>query len=212
MAVSKTKTPIAEQAPAERVQNFREVCLGYTLEEGMAEAARCLQCKDAPCVLGCPVAIDIPGFIAAVKEGDMPKAVQVMAKYTNLPAVCGRVCPQETQCEGVCRLGKAKDFEPVAIGKLERLVADWNYAQESSVTFDVPEKKIGTVAVVGSGPACLTVAGDLAKLGYEVTMYEALHAPGGVLMYGIPEFRLSPSSVFPNPSSRKKSPPSRRWA
>jgi glutamate synthase (NADPH/NADH) small chain len=198
MAVNKLKTPIAEQSPEERVRNFKEVCLGYTLEEGRAEAARCLQCKDAPCVPGCPVAIDIPGFILAVKEGDMPKAVSVMAKYTNLPAVCGRVCPQETQCEGVCRLGRAKGFEPVAIGKLERLVADWNYAREhvkSTNPAGAPSEKLGRVAVVGAGPAGLTVAGDLAKMGYEVVMYEALHAPGGVLMYGIPEFRLPKSIV-----------------
>lgn len=195
MAVSKTKTPISEQPPEKRIKNFDEVCLGYNLEEGQLEAARCLQCKDAPCVPGCPVAIDIPGFILAIKEGDMPKSVEIMSKYTNLPAVCGRVCPQETQCEGVCRLGLAKNFEPVAIGKLERLVADWNYSQAESKKFDVPQEKKGKVAVVGAGPAGLTVAGDLAKLGYEVTMFEALHAPGGVLMYGIPEFRLPKSIV-----------------
>lgn len=195
MAVSKNKTPISEQSPQERIRNFKEVCLGYTLEEGRKEASRCLQCKDAPCVPGCPVAIDIPGFILAVKEGDMPKAVSIMSKYTNLPAVCGRVCPQETQCEGVCRLGRAKDFEPVAIGKLERLVADWNYAQTTMLQCEVPAEKIGKVAVVGAGPASLTAAGDLAKMGYEVTMYEALHAPGGVLMYGIPEFRLPKTIV-----------------
>jgi glutamate synthase (NADPH/NADH) small chain len=195
MAVSRTKTPIAEQAPEERIGNFKEVCLGYTLDEGQTEASRCLQCKDAPCIPGCPVNIDIPGFIRAVKNSDMPGAAEIMSKYTNLPAVCGRVCPQETQCEGVCRLGKAKGFEPVAIGKLERLVADWNYAQENSRKTDVPERKIGRVAIVGSGPAGLTAAGDLAKMGYEVVMYEALHAPGGVLMYGIPEFRLPKSIV-----------------
>ncbi|MDR1966262.1 MAG: NADPH-dependent glutamate synthase [Synergistaceae bacterium] len=195
MAVSKAKTPISEQDPGERVKNFKEVCLGYTLEEGMAEAARCLQCKDAPCVAGCPVAIDIPGFVLAIKNGDMKKSVQVLAQYTNLPAVCGRVCPQETQCEGVCRLGRAKGFEPVAIGKLERLAADWNYSQPDTLVCDVPDEKIGRVAVVGAGPASLTVSGDLVKMGYEVTMYEALHAPGGVLMYGIPEFRLPKSIV-----------------
>jgi glutamate synthase (NADPH/NADH) small chain len=195
MAVSKLKTRIAEQRPEERVRNFKEVCLGYTLEEGRAEAARCLQCKDAPCVPGCPVSIDIPGFILAVREGDMPEAAAIMAKYTNLPAVCGRVCPQETQCEGVCRLGKAKGFDPVAIGKLERLVADWNYARESAGKAEAPAEKIGRVAVVGSGPAGLTVAGDLVKTGFDVVMYEALHAPGGVLMYGIPEFRLPKSIV-----------------
>jgi glutamate synthase (NADPH/NADH) small chain len=195
MAVSKTKTPIAEQRPEDRVKNFKEVCLGYTLEEGKAEAARCLQCKDAPCVAGCPVAIDIPAFIKAVLDGDMPLAAEIMSRFTNLPAVCGRVCPQETQCEGVCRLGKAKGFDPVAIGKLERLVADWNYAQESVSTFTPPAEKIGRVAIVGSGPAGLTAAGDLAKMGYEVTIFEALHAMGGVLMYGIPEFRLPKSIV-----------------
>ena len=190
MAVSRTKTPISEQPPHERIKNFKEVCLGYTLEEGRAEASRCLQCKDAPCVPGCPVAIDIPGFILAIRDGDMPGAVGIISKYTNLPAVCGRVCPQETQCEGVCRLGRAKDFEPVAIGKLERLVADWNYAQPAALGVEIPSVKVGRVAVIGSGPAGLTVASDLAKLGYEVTVYEALHAPGGVLLYGIPEFRL----------------------
>ena len=200
MAVSKSKTPISEQPAEERVRNFKEVCLGYTLEEGRNEAARCLQCKDAPCVPGCPVAIDIPGFILAVKNGDMPEAAAIMAKYTNLPAVCGRVCPQETQCEGVCRLGRAKGFEPVAIGKLERLVADWNYAQAADEKKEpgklhAGSENMGRVAVVGAGPAGLTVAGDLAKMGYEVVMYEALHAPGGVLMYGIPEFRLPKSIV-----------------
>ena len=200
MAVSKSKTPISEQPAEERVRNFKEVCLGYTLEEGRNEAARCLQCKDAPCVPGCPVAIDIPGFILAVKNGDMPEAAAIMAKYTNLPAVCGRVCPQETQCEGVCRLGRAKGFEPVAIGKLERLVADWNYAQAADEKKEPGKlhegsENMGRVAVVGAGPAGLTVAGDLAKMGYEVVMYEALHAPGGVLMYGIPEFRLPKSIV-----------------
>jgi glutamate synthase (NADPH/NADH) small chain len=195
VAVSKTKTPISEQPPLERIKNFKEVCLGYTFEEGQAEAVRCLQCKDAPCVSGCPVAIDIPAFIHAIKDGDMPAAVGIMSRHTNLPAVCGRVCPQETQCEGVCRLGRAKGFEPVAVGKLERLVADWNYAQPAAVSTEVPQVKIGRVAVIGSGPAGLTVAGDLAKLGYEVTIYEALHAPGGVLLYGIPEFRLPKSIV-----------------
>ncbi|MDR1138057.1 MAG: NADPH-dependent glutamate synthase [Synergistaceae bacterium] len=195
MAVSKTKTPISEQRPEERIHNFGEVCLGYTLEEGRAEAARCLQCKDAPCVGGCPVAIDIPAFILAVRNGDMEKSVDIMSKYTSLPAVCGRVCPQETQCEGVCKLGRAKGFEPVAIGKLERLVADWNYARGSLREADVPENTGGGVAIIGSGPAGLTAAGDLAKRGYAVTIFEALHAPGGVLMYGIPEFRLPKSIV-----------------
>ena len=170
---SKWKTPIKEQDPEVRKSNFGEVCLGYTLEEGMTEAGRCLQCKTKPCVAGCPVKIDIPAFIKCIKEGDMAGAAAVMDQYTNLPAVCGRVCPQESQCEGKCTVGKMKDFEPVAIGKLE----------------DEGEKK-GKVAVVGSGPSSLTVAGDLAKMGYEVKIFEALHAAGGVLIYGIPEFRL----------------------
>jgi glutamate synthase (NADPH/NADH) small chain len=197
VAVSKTKTPIAEQRPEDRIHNFGEVCLGYTLEEGRAEAARCLQCKDAPCVGGCPVAIDIPAFIKAVRDGDMEKSAGIMFEYTNLPAVCGRVCPQETQCEGVCKLGRAKGFEPVAIGKLERLVADWNYAREDRRAAETPKDAghAGSVAIIGSGPAGLTAAGDLAKLGYAVTIFEALHAPGGVLMYGIPEFRLPKSIV-----------------
>ena len=196
MAVSKKKTPISEQNAAERVQNFKEVCLGYSLEEAQLEAARCLQCKNAPCIAGCPVAIDIPGFIQEIKNGNMQGAADVMNRYTNLPAVCGRVCPQETQCEGVCTLTKAKDFEAVAIGKLERIVADWKYAQPKSDTAAKPTVTgKGTVAVIGSGPAGLTVAGDLAKLGYKVTMFEALHAAGGVLMYGIPEFRLPKSIV-----------------
>jgi glutamate synthase (NADPH/NADH) small chain len=197
MAVSRTKTPISEQPPEERIRNFGEVCLGYTLEEGRAEAARCLKCKDAPCIGGCPVAIDIPGFIIAVRDGDMENAVSIMSKYTNLPAVCGRVCPQETQCEGVCRLGRAKGFEPVAIGKLERLVADWNYARGGTAEAAAPDNpgRAGRVAIIGSGPAGLTAAGDLAKMGHSVTMFEALHAPGGVLMYGIPEFRLPKSIV-----------------
>ncbi|MDR0765151.1 MAG: NADPH-dependent glutamate synthase [Synergistaceae bacterium] len=197
MAVNKTRTPIGEQNPNERVKNFGEVCLGYTEDEGREEAARCLQCRDAPCVESCPVSIDIPAFILAIKDGDMTRAADVMSRYTNLPAVCGRVCPQETQCEGVCRLGRAKGFEPVAIGKLERLVADRNYSRQSAQKAEgaAENGKIGRVAVVGSGPSGLTVAGDLVKMGYDVTIFEALHAPGGVLMYGIPEFRLPKSIV-----------------
>ena len=187
---SKWKTPIKEQDPEVRKSNFGEVCLGYTLEEGMTEAGRCLQCKTKPCVAGCPVKIDIPAFIKCIKEGDMAGAAAVMDQYTNLPAVCGRVCPQESQCEGKCTVGKMKDFEPVAIGKLERLVADWKYAQENMEAKPYEGEKKGKVAVVGSGPSSLTVAGDLAKMGYEVKIFEALHAAGGVLIYGIPEFRL----------------------
>lgn len=192
---SKNKTPISEQDAQVRNGNFGEVCLGYTLEEGQTEAARCLQCKTKPCVNGCPVAIDIPGFIQAVKDGDMREAARIMDKYTNLPAVCGRVCPQETQCEQLCTVGKMKGYEPVAIGKLERLVADWKYQQEDLKPESPATSSKGKVAVVGSGPAGLTVAGDLAKNGYQVKIFEALHAPGGVLFYGIPEFRLPKSIV-----------------
>ncbi|GGC78930.1 NADPH-dependent glutamate synthase [Enterococcus wangshanyuanii] len=188
---SRTKTPISEQAPEIRKTNFEEVCLGYTIEEGQAEAERCLQCKNAPCIASCPVMIDIPGFILAIKEGNMQEAADVLGKYTNLPAICGRVCPQEKQCEEVCKLGKAKNFEPVAIGKLERLVADWALEnQDFSKNTSNDRAIIGKIAVIGSGPSGLTVAGDLAKLNYEVTIYEALHDAGGVLTYGIPEFRL----------------------
>ncbi len=182
------KTPIKEQKPKKRIKNFDEVNLGYTKDEAQAEAARCLQCKKARCIEGCPVEIDIPAFLELVKEGEFLEAARKVKEKNLLPAICGRVCPQETQCEGVCTLGH-KD-EPVAIGKLERFVAD--FERESDLV-EVP--KMGKplkkkVAVVGSGPAGLTVAGDLAKLGYEVTIFEALHEPGGVLVYGIPEFRL----------------------
>jgi len=192
---SKWKTPIKEQDPEVRRSNFKEVCLGYSIEEGMKEAARCLQCKTRPCVAGCPVAIDIPSFIKCIREGDMAGAAEVMNKYTNLPAVCGRVCPQETQCEELCTVGKMPGFEPVAIGKLERLVADWKYTQEKTAAEKAQTASKGKVAVVGSGPSGLTVAGDLAKKGYEVTIFEALHAAGGVLIYGIPEFRLPKNIV-----------------
>ncbi|OJG42321.1 glutamate synthase (NADPH), homotetrameric [Enterococcus gilvus] len=177
-----------EQAPEIRNHNFDEVALGYTLEEGQQEASRCLQCKNAPCIENCPVMIDIPGFIKAIEDGEMPLAYEILSKYSNLPAICGRVCPQEKQCEMVCRLGRSKKFEPVAIGKLERLVADWALEQPFEAKEASGEK--GRVAVIGAGPSGLTVAGDLAKSGYDVTVYEALHAPGGVLTYGIPEFRL----------------------
>ena len=185
---SYTKTPMKEQAPDVRNKNFSEVALGYTLEEGQLEASRCLQCKNAPCIQNCPVMIDIPGFIKQIEEGNMQQASEILSKYTNLPAICGRVCPQEKQCEMVCRLGQSKKFEPVAIGKLERLVADWAL-QQPIEKLDIAHDK-GKVVVIGSGPSGLTAAGDLAKLGYEVKIFEALHAPGGVLTYGIPEFRL----------------------
>ena len=188
---SRTKTPIAEQNPEIRKTNFEEVCLGYTIEEGQEEATRCLQCKNAPCIANCPVMIDIPGFILAIKEGNMPEAADILGKYSNLPAICGRVCPQEKQCEEVCKLGKAKNFEPVAIGKLERLVADWALEnQDFSKRVSSNQRTVGKIAVIGSGPSGLTVAGDLAKLNYDVTIFEALHDAGGVLTYGIPEFRL----------------------
>ena len=186
------KIPVTEQEPLVRAKNFKEVCLGYSEEEAVAEAARCLNCKNPRCVAGCPVSIDIPAFIQAVKEREFERAAQIIAESSALPAVCGRVCPQETQCEGVCvRVIKG---EAVAIGKLERFVADW--AREHKVVFENrAEKKGQKVAVIGSGPAGLTCAGDLAKLGYEVTIFEALHEPGGVLVYGIPEFRLPKDSV-----------------
>jgi len=185
---SYNKTPMAEQDPEVRSHNFDEVALGYTMEQGRLEASRCLQCKDAPCIQNCPVMIDIPGFIQAIKDGDMAESYRIINRYSNLPAICGRVCPQEKQCEMVCRLGRSKKFEPVAIGKLERLVADWALEQDSEPV-EIQQNK-GKVAVIGGGPSGLTVAGDLAKLGYKATVFEALHKAGGVLSYGIPEFRL----------------------
>ena len=186
------KVPVREQEPQVRAANFEEVCLGYNKEEAMAEAERCLNCKNAKCIAGCPVAIDIPAFIEEVKKGEIEEAARVIAKASALPAVCGRVCPQETQCEGQCIRGIKG--EPVSIGKLERFVADWS--REHGFVPEAPEKTTGKkVAVIGSGPCGLTCAGDLAKLGYEVTIFEALHEPGGVLTYGIPEFRLPKEGV-----------------
>ncbi len=186
------KVPVREQDPKVRAANFKEVCLGYNKEEAMEEASRCLNCKNAKCVKGCPVAIDIPAFVGKVKEGDIQGAAKVIARSSALPAVCGRVCPQESQCEGQCIRGIKG--EPVSIGKLERFVADWS--RENGFVPEKPEHANGKkVAVVGSGPAGLTCAGDLAKLGYEVTVFEALHEPGGVLLYGIPEFRLPKEGV-----------------
>ncbi len=182
-----TKIPVREQDAKERAANFEEVCLGYNKEEAQAEAVRCINCKNAQCIKGCPVAIDIPGFIQKVKEGNIEEAYQVISKSSALPAVCGRVCPQETQCEGKCIRGIKGD--PISIGKLERFVADW--AREKGIKPEGAAAKKGKkVAVIGSGPAGLTCAGDLAKMGYDVTIFEALHEPGGVLVYGIPEFRL----------------------
>lgn len=186
------KVPVREQEPAVRAANFEEVCLGYNEEEAMAEASRCLNCKNAQCMKGCPVAIDIPGFISQVKEGNFEEAYQIISKSSALPAVCGRVCPQETQCEGKCIRGIKG--EAVAIGKLERFVADW--ARAHGIKPHKAENTNGRkVAVIGSGPAGLTCAGDLAKMGYDVTIFEALHEAGGVLVYGIPEFRLPKQEV-----------------
>lgn len=186
------KIPISEQDPKVRATNFEEVCLGYTEDEAVAEASRCLNCKNPLCVKGCPVSIDIPAFIQHVKNRKFEEAAKVIAKYSSLPAVCGRVCPQETQCEGKCVLGIKG--ESVAIGKLERFIGDWS--RENNIDLSETEpKKNKKVAVIGSGPSGLTCAGDLAKKGYDVTIFEALHEPGGVLVYGIPEFRLPKGTV-----------------
>lgn len=186
------KVPVREQAPKVRATNFEEVCLGYNKEEAMEEANRCLGCKKAKCMEGCPVSINIPGFVHEVKEGNFEKAYQIIGESSALPAVCGRVCPQETQCEGKCIRGLKG--EAVSIGKLERFVADW--AKENGIK-PVPatQKNGNKVAVIGSGPSGLTCAGDLAKMGYDVTIFEALHKAGGVLVYGIPEFRLPKDKV-----------------
>ena len=181
------KVPVREQDPQIRATNFDEVCLGYNKEEAMEEASRCLNCKNAKCVQGCPVNINIPGFIHEVKEGNFEEAYKVISESSALPAICGRVCPQESQCEGKCIRGIKG--EAVSIGKLERFVADW--ARENGMKPAPAAQKNGKkVAVIGSGPSGLTCAGDLAKLGYDVTIFEALHEAGGVLVYGIPEFRL----------------------
>ena len=186
------KVPVREQAPKVRATNFDEVCLGYNKEEAMEEASRCLTCKNAKCVQGCPVSINIPAFIKEVKEGNFAEAYKVIGQSSALPAVCGRVCPQETQCEGKCIRGIKG--EAVSIGKLERFVADW--AKENGIKPEAPAEKNGhKVAVIGSGPSGLTCAGDLAKLGYDVTIFESLHQAGGVLVYGIPEFRLPKDKV-----------------
>ncbi len=181
------KVPVREQDPKVRATNFDEVCLGYNKEEAMEEAQRCLHCKNAKCVQGCPVNINIPDFIEEVKNGKFEDAYKVISQSSALPAICGRVCPQESQCEGKCIRGIKG--EAVSIGKLERFVADW--ARENGIKPPAPETKNGRkVAVIGSGPSGLTCAGDLAKMGYDVTIFEALHEAGGVLVYGIPEFRL----------------------
>ena len=186
------RVPVREQDPKVRATNFDEVCLGYNMEEAMAEASRCINCKNAKCIQGCPVSINIPAFVNAVKEGKITEAADIIAESSALPAICGRVCPQETQCEGKCIRGIKGD--PISIGKLERFVAD--YSREHGYVPKKPETTNGKkVAIIGSGPAGLTCAGDLAKLGYEVTIFEALHEPGGVLTYGIPEFRLPKDEV-----------------
>ncbi len=190
--MSLKKNPMPTQKPEERARNFSEVALGYSEETAIDEAMRCLNCKNMPCVEGCPVKIHIPAFIGKIKEGQFEEAYQIIAESSSLPAVCGRVCPQETQCESKCVRGIKG--EPVGIGRLERFVADWHntYASENA---EKPESNGHKVAVVGSGPSGLTCAGDLAKKGYQVTVFEALHTAGGVLVYGIPEFRLPKNIV-----------------
>lgn len=190
--MSPNKAPMPTQDPNVRNKNFLEVATGYTKEVAIEEAQRCLQCKHKPCVSGCPVHIDIPAFIKEVANGDFDKAYDVISLSSSLPAVCGRVCPQETQCESKCVRGIKT--EPVGIGRLERFVADWHNAQEDAVV-NKPQSNGHKVAIIGSGPSGLTCAGDLAKKGYEVTVFEALHLAGGVLVYGIPEFRLPKSIV-----------------
>ncbi len=186
------KVPVREQAADVRNKNFDEVCLGYNKEEAMQEATRCINCKNAQCIKGCPVSINIPEFIHHVKEGEFEAAYDTISESSALPAVCGRVCPQESQCEGKCIRGIKG--EALSIGKLERFVADW--ARENDIAPKTAKEKNGKkVAVIGSGPAGLTCAGDLAKLGYDVTIFEALHEAGGVLVYGIPEFRLPKNTV-----------------
>ena len=187
-----TRIPVREQEPKTRAANFDEVCLGYNMEEAVEESKRCIGCKNAKCIEGCPVAINIPGFIAHLKEGNVKEAFDVISESSSLPAVCGRVCPQESQCEGRCIRGIKG--EPISIGKLERFTADW--AKQNGVKPQPPKNKIDKkVAVIGSGPAGLTCAGDLARYGYKVTIFEALHEPGGVLVYGIPEFRLPKEDI-----------------
>nr|WP_302646319.1 NADPH-dependent glutamate synthase [uncultured Clostridium sp.] len=186
------RVAVTEQNPVERAKNFKEVCLGYDNERAVKEASRCLHCKNPKCVEGCPVSINIPEFISHIKENDIEGAAKEIAKYSSLPAVCGRVCPQESQCEGKCVLGIKG--EPIAIGKLEKYAADWARENNVDVSFKEESNNI-KVAIIGSGPAGLTCAGDLAKKGYDVTIFEALHEPGGVLVYGIPEFRLPKEEV-----------------
>lgn len=192
MPVSQKKHEMPTQSPEIRAKNFKEVALGYSEETAVAEAQRCLNCKNRPCVSGCPVNVHIPDFISKIKEGDFEGAYREISLSSTLPAVCGRVCPQETQCESKCTLGIK--FEPVGIGRLERFVADWHNENQTAAP-DAPKSNGHRVAIVGSGPSGLTCAGDLAKKGYKITIFEALHTAGGVLVYGIPEFRLPKSIV-----------------
>ena len=194
MAVNPKKHEMPTQAPEVRARNFQEVALGYPLEVAQEEAARCLNCKNSPCVAGCPVNIQIPDFIAQIKKGDYEEAYRIITRSSSLPAVCGRVCPQETQCESQCTLHTRAKMDPVGIGRLERFVADWHnaHAQEKA---QAPAPNGHRVAVIGAGPSGLTCAGDLAKQGFAVTVFEALHTAGGVLVYGIPEFRLPKAIV-----------------
>ena len=192
MPVSQKKHEMPTQSPEIRAKNFKEVALGYSEETAVAGAQRCLNCKNRPCVSGCPVNVHIPDFISKIKEGDFEGAYREISLSSTLPAVCGRVCPQETQCESKCTLGIK--FEPVGIGRLERFVADWHNENQTAAP-DAPQSNGHRVAIVGSGPSGLTCAGDLAKKGYKVTVFEALHTAGGVLVYGIPEFRLPKSIV-----------------
>ncbi|MBN1992042.1 MAG: NADPH-dependent glutamate synthase [Anaerolineae bacterium] len=187
------KTPMPEQPPEQRIHNYNEVPYGYTAKQAMAEARRCLECAKPKCIAGCPVGINIPGFLKLVAEGDFRGAVNLIKETNALPAITGRVCPQESQCEEACIL--CKKFEPVAIGRLERFVADWEAEQGPLPVPALPPPTGKKVAVVGSGPAGLTVAADLARLGHHVTIFEALHEAGGVLVYGIPEFRLPKAIV-----------------
>lgn len=196
------KVPVREQDPKVRAHNFEEVCLGYSKEEAMEEASRCLNCKNPQCMQGCPVSINIPGFIAKVKDGDFKAAYDIISESSSLPAVCGRVCPQERQCESKCIRGIKG--EAVSIGKIERFVADW--AAENGIKPKVTAASKGKkVAVIGAGPSGLTCAGDLAKMGYDVTIFEALHKAGGVLVYGIPEFRLPKEKVVAHEVDNVKS-------
>ena len=194
MAVNPKKQEMPSQAPEVRAHNFQEVALGYTAEMAEGEAKRCLNCKNQPCVAGCPVNIRIPDFIGRIREGDYEGAYQIISRSSSLPAVCGRVCPQESQCESQCTLRVRAKMDPVGIGRLERFVADWHNANVHEKA-QAPAPNGHRVAVVGAGPSGLTCAGDLAKKGYSVTVYEALHTAGGVLVYGIPEFRLPKSIV-----------------